>query len=217
MSEHQSYLLPNLVIVSRVALAFVAVWLLGVATPGAAVAAVILTVVVIAMDGLDGYLARRLDVTSELGGVLDITADRIVEHIFWISFAVGGQVGLWVPLVVMTRSFLVDTARGLALAHGKSAFGGDTMMRSPVSRFLTGSRFMRNLYGVAKVAAFVLLGSVVAVSRSLAAGDPVLSGQGLRALELAADVAVWLTVILCVARGIPVLLDSRAYLEPGPA
>jgi len=177
----------------------------------------VLTVVVIAMDGLDGYLARRLDVTSELGGVLDITADRIVEHIYWISFAVAGQVGLWVPLVVMTRSFLVDTARGLALAHGRSAFGEGSMMHSPLSRFLTGSRLMRNLYGVAKVAAFVLLGVEVAVERAAVSGAAVVSAGGLELLGSSAQVTVVLAVGLCVARGIPVLLDSRAYLEPGPA
>lgn len=214
MTERTSYLLPNLVVLGRVLLAFVTVGLYFLAAPWAAATAVGLTVVVIAMDGLDGLLARRLDVSSELGGVLDITADRIVEHIFWISFAVAGVVGLWVPLVVMTRSFLVDTARGLALAHGKSAFGSDSMMRSPLSQFLTGSRFMRNVYGVAKVSAFVLLGAVIAASRSSEAGTPVLSVGSLQWLELAAQVSVWVAVVLCVLRGIPVLLDSRAYLEP---
>lgn len=216
MSERKSYLVPNLVIAGRVVLAFVAVALHRIPSTAAAVAAVVLTVVVIAMDGLDGYLARRLDLTSELGSVLDITADRIVEHIFWISFAVAGMVGLWVPLVVMTRSFLVDTARGMALAHGRTAFGESTMMRSPLSRFLTGGRLMRNLYGVAKVAAFVLLGALVAVARAEAGGAEVLSGVGLAALALAADLSVLVAVGLCVVRGIPVLMDSRAYLEGGP-
>lgn len=217
MADHDSYFLPNLVIVGRVVLAFLTVTLLTISSTAAAVAAVVLTVVVIAMDGLDGYLARRLDLASDLGAVLDITADRIVEHIFWITFAVMGMVGLWVPLVVMTRSFLVDTARGLALAHGKTAFGSSSMMRSPVTRFLTGSRFMRNLYGVAKVAAFVLLGVLVAVGHAAAAGEPLLPEGAARALEIAARVSVWVAVLLCVARGIPVLLDSRSYMEPGPA
>ncbi len=215
MTSQRSYLVPNLVIVGRVALAFVAVALLGSASPWATASAVVLTVVVIAMDGLDGYLARRLDLTSELGGVLDITADRIVEHIFWITFAVMGMVGLWVPLVVMTRSFLVDSARGMALAHGRTAFGEGTMMRSPLSRFVTGSRFMRNLYGVAKVAAFVLLGVLVAVSRAGASGVRVLSADALTLLTGVAQVSVVVAVGLCVVRGIPVLLDGRAYLEAG--
>jgi len=217
MTSQKSYFVPNLVIAGRVALAFVAVALLGSASPWATGSAVVLTVVVIAMDGLDGYLARRLDLTSELGGVLDITADRIVEHIFWIAFAVMGMVGLWVPLVVMTRSFLVDSARGMALAHGKTAFGEGTMMRSPLSRFLTGSRLMRNLYGVAKVAAFVLLGTVATAGRARAEGVYALSAHASTLLTGVAQVSVIVAVVLCVVRGVPVLLDSRAYLEVGPA
>jgi CDP-diacylglycerol--glycerol-3-phosphate 3-phosphatidyltransferase len=216
MSPQKSYLVPNLVIVVRVILAFVAVALLGVASPWAAVTAVVLTVVAIAMDGLDGYLARKLDLTSELGAVLDITADRIVEHIFWIAFAVFGQVELWVPLVIMTRSFLVDTARGMALARGKTAFGSSTMQRSAVSRFLTGSRFVRSLYGVAKVAAFVLLGTEVAVERALADGAEVMTAEGFSLLGGVAQVSVWVAVVLCVVRGVPVLLDGRMYLMGDP-
>ncbi|MEJ2205186.1 MAG: CDP-alcohol phosphatidyltransferase family protein [Gemmatimonadota bacterium] len=213
MSPHRSYLVPNLVILVRVILAFVAVGLFLVPSLAVAGTAVVLTVVVIAMDGLDGYLARRLDLTSELGAVLDITADRIVEHIFWISFAVLGKVGLWVPLVVMTRSFLVDTARGMALAHGKTAFGSTTLQRSAVGRFLTGSRFMRTAYAVAKTGAFVLLGVEVAVARAPGVGAEV----PLTLLAEGARVMVWVAVALCVVRGIPVLMDSRAYLEPAAA
>ncbi|HZD04143.1 MAG TPA: CDP-alcohol phosphatidyltransferase family protein, partial [Longimicrobiales bacterium] len=71
MSTRKSYLTPNLVIGGRVVLAFVAVSLLASPSVWAAAVAVPLTVVVIAMDALDGYLARRLDLASERGAVLD--------------------------------------------------------------------------------------------------------------------------------------------------
>ena len=165
MRKHP-YRIPNLVIASRVALAFVAAALLLAGSGLAAGIAVALIVVVIAMDALDGIVARRLGVASKLGGILDITADRIVEHVFWITFAVAHQVALWVPLVVMTRSFLVDAVRGLALVEGRTAFGSDSLARSPLTRFLTASRAMRSAYGAAKLAAFVLLGLLVVASPS---------------------------------------------------
>lgn len=211
MSGSRSYVVPNSIIAGRVVLAFVSIWLLGRAEVAAVTAGVALIVVVIAMDGLDGYLARKLDLESELGGLLDITADRIVEHIYWIAFAVAGAVGLWAPLVVMTRSFVVDAARGMALTHGKTAFGGSTLQRSALTRFLTGSRFMRTLYAVAKTAAFVLLGAVLALGRMEAEGG----GPGVgpsEAVATAARLTVWLAVGLCVVRGLPVVWDSRAYL-----
>ncbi len=193
----------DVVIALRVVLAFVVLFLYSLPF-GFAAAAVVLTVVVIAMDGLDGFLARRAGVADELGAVLDITGDRIVEHLFWIYFAVAGVIPVWVPLVIVTRSFAVDTVRGMALARGKTAFGSKTMMRTPVSRFLVSSRFMRTLYAVAKVAAFVLLGAVIAMDKGAGAS---------RALELTALGVALVTVAVNLLRGLPVLWDSRTFLR----
>ena len=202
MRKHP-YRIPNLVIATRVALAFVAAALLFADSARAAAVAVGLIVVVIALDALDGIVARRLGAASSLGGILDITADRIVEHVFWITFAVAHVVGLWAPLVVMTRSFLVDAVRGLALVQGRTAFGAESMARSPLTRFLTASRAMRNAYGLAKVAAFVLLALLVVTSRA---------GLDADVLETAAAASAIVAVALCLVRGLPVLLDARAYL-----
>lgn len=207
----RSYRVPNAIILGRVVLAFVACALLVQGSVRAALAAVVLTGIAIAMDALDGFAARRMGLGSKLGAVLDITADRVVEQVYWITFAVADLVPLWVALVIVTRSVLVDAVRGLALVHGRTAFGDSTMARSGLSHFLTASRAMRNLYGVAKVSAFMLLGIVVAVRAGLGA-------PGARALETAATVAVSATVALCIARGLPVLLEARAYLAlPEPA
>ena len=207
MEARRSYRVPNAIIVGRVALAFVACALLVQGSTAAALAAVVLTVVAIAMDALDGIVARRMGLASKLGGIFDITADRIVEHVYWVTFAVAQLVPLWMPLVVVTRSVLVDAVRGLALVQGKTAFGSTSMARSRLSHFLTASRAMRSAYGVAKLAAFVLLGLVAAAGAR--------AGDG--ALEMAALAAALATVTLCVARGLPVLADAKAYLVGAPS
>ena len=198
---------PDIVIAIRVALAFVALGLLSLPFRFA-VAGLALTIVVIAMDALDGFLARRLGVADDLGAVLDITGDRIVEHVFWIYFAVAGVVPVWVPLVIVTRSFAVDTARSLALTSGMTPFGAKTMMRSAFTRFVVSSRFMRNMYGVAKVSAFVLLGAVIVVDRAAGAGLMVAPDIE-RVLAQIGLAAVATTVTLNLVRGLPVLWDSR--------
>ena len=212
MRHRTSYRIPNLVIGTRVALAFAAVALLGRAEPEMVVAGVVLTPFVLILDALDGIAARRLGATSRFGAVLDITADRIVEHVFWIFFAVAGQVGLWVPLAIVTRSVLVDTARSLALAHGRTAFGSETLMRSRLSLFLTASRAARNAYGAAKAAAFVLLGTGMLVDTGAWPGAPGAAAH----LPAVTDAAVVAAVVMCVARGVPVLWDSRPYLFAPP-
>ena len=211
--DRVSYRLPNSIIAARVVLAFAASALLVQGSPLAAAVAVVLTLIAIGMDALDGIVARRLGLSSTLGGILDITADRVVEHVYWITFAVVQRVPLWVPLVIVTRSVLVDAVRGLALVQGRTAFGESTMARSPLTRFLTASRAMRSAYGVAKVAAFVLLGTLVALGASQA-GEAVTPTRAVAVLEGAATVAVLAAVAICVARGIPVILDGAAYLDP---
>ena len=49
--------------------------------------AVALTILVIYLDSLDGYVARKLGVASDFGALFDITGDRIVEHIYLIFSA----------------------------------------------------------------------------------------------------------------------------------
>jgi len=66
-------------------------------------------------DWVDGYLARHLDQVSELGKVLDPTADRILLGTVVISLLIDGSVPAIVGWGVMVREVLVSAAV-LALA-----------------------------------------------------------------------------------------------------
>ena len=102
-------------------------------------------------------MARRRGRADEFGAVFDIAGDRVVEMTFWIVFAHLGVIPVWIPLAMITRGFMIDAMRSLGLKEGKTAFGKNSMMRSPITQWLTGSRFMRAFYGVAKVLAFAFL------------------------------------------------------------
>jgi CDP-diacylglycerol--glycerol-3-phosphate 3-phosphatidyltransferase len=126
-----------------------------------------------------------------------------VENILWITFMYLGMVPLWVPIVFLIRSFVVDGMRGAALARGKSGFG---MMHSPWGRFLVASRFMRAFYGLAKAVVFGLL----YLTHTLALKHP----QVMATLQPWNRGLIFLAVGLCVLRGIPVVLDGRIYFAP---
>ncbi|MFZ0050525.1 MAG: hypothetical protein WAK96_02000, partial [Desulfobaccales bacterium] len=111
-----------------------------------------------------------------------------------------GMVPLWVPIVFLIRSFIVDGVRGVALARGKSGFG---MMHSPIGKFLVASRFMRAFYGLAKAVVFCLL----YLTHALALKYP----GATQTLHSGNQFLIFLVVALCLARGIPVLLDGRIY------
>jgi CDP-diacylglycerol--glycerol-3-phosphate 3-phosphatidyltransferase len=115
--------LANAVTLSRVPLLFLCVGLLFVPGAAAKLADIPLLVVLFLMDWFDGYLARARNQVSDLGSVLDIAIDRTVENVLWVAFLYRGMVGLWVPAVFLTRSFVVDAIRGFALTRGESAFG----------------------------------------------------------------------------------------------
>jgi CDP-diacylglycerol--glycerol-3-phosphate 3-phosphatidyltransferase len=175
--------------------------------------AVILTILVLYLDSLDGYVARKLSCASDFGALFDITGDRIVEHIYLIYYAAVGVVSFWVPMIFITRSFLVDTLRNVAYAKtGKTPFGEKTMMTSSITRFLTGSRFMRGLYGAMKVILFVVLGVVIAYKADNPRFLPVSLFAPNSLFMFFTQLLVWITVVLNIIRGLPVLYDGREYL-----
>ena len=124
--------MANFISILRTILAFVVIAMLFIKGDKVYWSAFGLSIVVIWMDGLDGYIARKFNECSKFGALLDILSDRIVENVFWISFAVLGWIGLWIPLVVMTRGIITDSLRSLALEQGYTAFGSTTMMTNKI-------------------------------------------------------------------------------------
>lgn len=202
----------NIITLGRIILVFIVIILFQLGFYPRLVA-VVLTALVIYLDSLDGYVARKLGVASEFGALFDITGDRIVEHIYLIFYSAMGILTFWVPILFITRSFLVDTLRSVAFTkEGKTPFGSTTMMKSRLTRFLTASRFSRAIYGTSKVIAFILLGCLLAFH---AASTPSLSWvitSFFSRLALITNVVVWIMVAFNLIRGIPVLIDGRSYL-----
>jgi CDP-diacylglycerol--glycerol-3-phosphate 3-phosphatidyltransferase len=205
--------LANLVTVGRIALLFVGVWLLLQSTFGPLVGAAVVALAVVAADGLDGWVARVRGESSRFGAVFDIVGDRIVEAAYLVTFAYLGAIPLWVPLLVVSRGFLVDGLRGLALERGQTAFGATTMMVSRVGKALTSSRASRAIYGAAKALAFVVLPLALALGkadapREIAVYQPTALATG---LALAYVVAMF-----CLVRGLLVIHDARPLFRRSP-
>ena len=158
--------MANIITISRIFIALIAVILLFFFTVKTYILAFILTAVAIWFDGLDGYVARKFNESSKFGAMLDILGDRIVENIYWIVFAVLGWVNVAFPLIVVTRGILTDGVRSLAFEKGYTAFGSTTMMKSKLGKFLVASNFSRFTYAVTKALAFgLLILSVIVASK----------------------------------------------------
>ena len=192
--------MANIVSVSRIFVAYIAILCLYEKTTWAYILAFLLTAIAFAMDGLDGYIARKYNQSSEWGSVLDILGDRIVEVSYWIVFAVMGWINIIFPLVCVARAFTTDGIRSVALSKGMTAFGDKTMQSTAWGKFICASRFMRISYAVAKVMAFMLLIVVNTPGMELWNGTP--------ALHMITMALAWIAIIFCVVRAIPVVVES---------
>lgn len=193
--------MANFISIFRVVLMFVAVYLI-IALPNSVTAyiwALILTILAFALDGVDGWVARKFHEESKLGALLDIMGDRIVENTYWILFAVQGWISIIFPLIALTRGFVTDTIRSAAMEKDYTPFG---MQKNAICKFRTGSRFMRISYAVAKVVAFIVI---------VASKIP-----NLPHADIVFQVGYWLAVvaiIFCVVRGLPVIIEAKAVLN----
>ncbi|NCG40655.1 MAG: hypothetical protein GWP30_06650 [Actinobacteria bacterium] len=60
-----------------------------------------------ASDWVDGYIARRFNQVSELGKILDPTADRLMLLVAIFAIMVDGSVAIWVAGLALIREALV--------------------------------------------------------------------------------------------------------------
>ena len=165
-----------------------------------------LLILVFVTDGLDGYVARKRNETSQFGAMFDIAGDRIVELTMWIVLAHLELVPIWVPIVFVVRGTIVDAIRASqTTSRNASPFA---LMESPLGKWLVAGRFMRAMYAVSKATAFcwlLLLQPLPVVAPGLWADYGAIAaaiGDGL----------VLIAVALCLVRGLPVVVEF-AYSE----
>ena len=122
---------PNLVTSVRLAVIPIYVWLV-VTTDHRAVAAWILAGLG-ATDWVDGFLARRLGQTSNVGKILDPVADRILVMTSVLSVAYVGAVPWWFAIATLVREIVVSTLTVLLAALGAARI--DVLWWGKVSTF----------------------------------------------------------------------------------
>jgi CDP-diacylglycerol--glycerol-3-phosphate 3-phosphatidyltransferase len=203
----------NAITIGRLVLLFFVIWLIYVGSVAVITACMFLLILVFAADGLDGWVARKQAATSTFGAVFDIAGDRMVENALWVIFAHLQIVPVWVPLLVLSRGFIVDGLRSLSFAEGMTAFGDKNMMRSPLTQWLTAGRFMRALFGYTKAAGFVFLTGLAAWETRDTSGTALGAVYGQVWFRWFGWLLVWGAVTLTVIRGLPVLWDALPYMR----
>jgi CDP-diacylglycerol--glycerol-3-phosphate 3-phosphatidyltransferase len=193
--------MANLVTLGRLLLLVVVVALYYVPPGWWQFAGFFLTILVFVSDGLDGYVARKRNEASLFGALFDIAGDRITELTLWIVAADTDLVPIWVPLVFIMRGVIVDTIRSSqTLAQGVAPFA---LMSSRFGKFLVAGKFMRGLYAAVKGCAF----SGLALERPFPVVLPWLHSQIGWLTTGLTYFFVYLAVLLCIIRGLPVIAE----------
>ena len=184
-------MIANTITLIRVLLTFVVVALLG--QHRTLDTALITTIVLIfALDGLDGYIARKRNETSPTGALLDTVADRVIENTFWIYFTVTAYIPLWVPIMMMARGFITDN---LQRQNGYPQHGW--------TYALTRSRSSRAVSGATKMLAFTSLANVTVNSSA--------------ALQSASSIFAVIAIAVCLLRGLPFFFPTKNSRETSDA
>jgi phosphatidylglycerophosphate synthase len=202
---------PNKVTFLRVMVGFAAVALFGHSWWGNLLA-VALTLAAIALDALDGPLARRRKMSTPVGAQLDFLGDRITENLYFTYFAVVGMVSLWLPVLFFARGAATDFLRGLAFQAGYSGWGAQAMSQQWWTRCLVASRWSRGAYATLKGVCFCSLGLELALTQGPVGLLEPLSVESQAALHRGAQTLAWFTGAVCVLRGLPVFLEGWKFL-----
>lgn len=167
---------------------------------------VALLIIVFVSDGLDGYVARKRNEASVFGAMFDIAGDRITELTLWIVLTDLEIVPIWVPIVFVIRGTIVDTIRAYRVVEDhQTPF---SIMQTAIGKWLVAGKFMRSFYAVLKATTFCWLLLIQPFPTLL----PSVWQQWGWLLDNIGVVLVYLSVVTCIARGLPVILEF-AYEE----
>lgn len=106
--------LPNAITIVRILCAPIFLWML-LADAGDDGAlrwwAAVLFIVAIATDGIDGYLARKYEIVTDLGKLLDPIADKALTGCAFVGLSILHELPWWVTILVLFREIGITVHR----------------------------------------------------------------------------------------------------------
>ena len=70
-------------------------------------------------DFLDGYFARKYNLVSSFGKIMDPLADKLLAFSALLAFIQLDVVSVWAPIIIIAREFFVTSLRVVAVSKGK--------------------------------------------------------------------------------------------------
>ena len=108
--------IPNLITLGRIILVPIVVWAI---TSGEMRVAFFLFVAAGISDAVDGFLAKRLHMTSELGALIDPLADKALIVSIYVALSIAGALPIPLVILVVSRDIMIVSGFMLSWVVGK--------------------------------------------------------------------------------------------------
>ncbi len=119
--------LPNKITITRLILTpvffitfFLPVWFSPALSTLSAVLMLILWALIEASDLADGIIARKHNLVTDLGKVMDPFSDTLAHLTYFVAFVAVGVMPVWAFIIVMYREFSIIFLRMLMMKTGKA-------------------------------------------------------------------------------------------------
>ncbi|OPH83191.1 CDP-alcohol phosphatidyltransferase family protein [Nitrobacter vulgaris] len=96
--------IPNIITLGRILLVPVIIW--AIASNQMEIAFAIFVVAGVS-DAVDGFLAKRFNMASELGALLDPLADKALLVSIFVTLGILGAVPIWLVILVVSRDIMI--------------------------------------------------------------------------------------------------------------
>jgi len=96
--------LPNIITLIRILLVPVIVW--AIASNQMTIAFFIFVAAGVS-DAIDGFLAKRFNMTTEIGALLDPVADKALLVSIYVTLGISGDIPRWLVILVVSRDFMI--------------------------------------------------------------------------------------------------------------
>ena len=185
--------LPNKLTLIRMFLAPIYLALMLIEFPCHYIVALAFFAVASLTDMLDGKIARKNNLITVFGKLLDPLADKMLTTAALLAFMREGWCSIWIVMIVLTREFAVAGVRLIATAQG---------IVIPA-----------NYWGKAKTVSQMVFTIVIMLLAELDATFDIFANAGWFTLARVSNIMLWITAVLTVVSGITYFVDSKKLID----
>ncbi|MFH1309666.1 MAG: CDP-diacylglycerol--glycerol-3-phosphate 3-phosphatidyltransferase [Candidatus Omnitrophota bacterium] len=116
--------LPNKITLGRIFLVFIFMLFLFMNGLFAKVMALFIFVVAAITDYLDGFIAKRYNIVSDFGKIMDPVADKIMTLAAFLAFVEMKLIPAWMVVIIILRELVITSIRIMALMQNEVLSAG---------------------------------------------------------------------------------------------